>query len=115
MCPLFLCPIINITKLYAFINVKCVIFDGIIKTTQNKTKNHETVYNYCRPCQVQLFTYFLNYLFYAVLGLTDSHVTEANEAASRGDDVLMLPLILGHLLMGVISGSGIFKMGQRYT
>ena len=45
--------------------------------------------------------FFLNYLFYAVLGLTDSHVTEANEAASRGDDVLMLPLILGHLLMGV--------------
>jgi len=45
--------------------------------------------------------YLLNYLFYGLSGMMDGYSTEAGAAISRGDDVMHLHLVLGHIIIGL--------------
>ena len=49
-----------------------------------------------------LTLFILGFLFYGLSGVMDSHMTEAGRAASRGENVSMPLLILGHLVMGMV-------------
>lgn len=67
--------------------------------------------------------YLLNFLFYALGGMTEQYMTDAGEAASRGMEAMMLPLVLGHLVMAYFlalvyskwaRGTHSFPLGMRY-
>ncbi len=58
--------------------------------------------------------YILNFLFYGLSGFMEAYATEAGKAASKGEDMNMMLLVLGHLVIGYLMATLYHKWARGH-